>query len=205
MKSNGRGDMLPLVEEFYSLQGEGFHTGTAACFVRLGGCDTGCPWCDSAYARDLANSRPTSVGDIVQAAAGTGAATVVVTGGEPLMHDLGALTDALHGAGMRVHLETSGTHPLSGVFDWVCLSPKRMKHPTAEAFGRADELKVVAGCADDLRWAEECAAKVKAGCRLFLQPEWGRAAEAVAMIVDYVKRHPEWRMSLQTHKYIDIP
>lgn len=196
---------VPLVESFYSLQGEGCHTGTAAYFIRLCGCDTGCPWCDSEYARDPDNSLPTTIDEIVGRAVVAEAETIVITGGEPTMHDLQPLTEALHRHGMKIFLETAGTHTLRGEFDWICLSPKQIKHPTDEAFERADELKVVISDSDDLRWAEECAAKVRPECKLFLQPEWNGRAEAMPVIIEYIKRHPKWRLSLQTHKYIDIP
>lgn len=196
---------LPLVEDFYTLQGEGFHTGRAAWFIRLGGCDVGCRWCD---AKDTWNPRlhpPVGVGEIVRRAASHPARAVVVTGGEPLMYPLGPLCDALHGRGMEIFLETSGSYPFSGCFDWVCLSPKEQQPPLDEAWGRADELKVIIETADDLHWAEECAARVGGECLLFLQPEWSRREGVMPAIVEYVKDNPRWRVSLQAHKYMRIP
>lgn len=201
---NNTAEQLPVVEEFGSLQGEGFHTGEAVWFIRLGGCDTGCPWCDTAYAREVGSAQMMSVSDIVSHAVQSGIGRVVITGGEPSMHSLEALTEALHKEGVAILLETSGTHTLRGSFDWICLSPKKVKAPQADVFARADELKIVVAADDDLLWAEECAAKVRMECRLFLQPEWGARTKALPMIVEYIKRNPRWRLSLQTHKYINI-
>ncbi len=223
------GRFLPLVEDFYTLQGEGFHTGRAAYFIRLGGCDVGCRWCD---AKDTWNPKvhpPVAVDDIVRRASAWPAKAVVVTGGEPLIYPLGPLCRELHAAGVEIFLETSGSHPFSGEFDWVCLSPKKRLPPLDEAWGRADELKVIIETADDLRWAEECAAKVADGfsrrfkensaefiavgfnrrkaeeCMLFLQPEWSRRDAVMPAIVEYIKENPRWRISLQSHKYMRIP
>ena len=197
--------LLPLVEDFYTLQGEGFHTGSAAYFIRLGGCDVGCSWCD---AKETWNPRihpPVPAEEIVRRAAAHPARTVVVTGGEPLMYPLDELCDRLHAAGMEVHLETSGSHPFSGSFDWVCLSPKRRQPPLDEAWARADELKVIIETPEDIEWAEECAARVNAECMLFLQPEWSRRDAVIPVIVEYIKNNPRWRASLQSHKYMRIP
>lgn len=199
------GRMLPLVEDFYTLQGEGRHTGCAAYFIRLGGCDVGCSWCD---AKDTWNPRihpPVAVADIVARAAEHPAKAVVVTGGEPLMYPLGHLCSQLHAAGIGIFLETSGSHPFSGSFDWVCLSPKRRQPPLDEAWHMADELKVIIENEGDLRWAEECAAKVGDGCVLFMQPEWSRRDAVMPVVVEYIKENPRWRMSLQSHKYMKIP
>jgi organic radical activating enzyme len=196
---------LPVHEEFLSLQGEGRHSGMAAWFVRLAGCDVGCPWCDSAGAWDERGATFADVAEIAARAKASGAPAVVITGGEPLMHNLDNLTDTLHASGLSVHLETSGTHPPSGRFDWVCLSPKRHRPPLQAALDAADELKVVVASPDDLAWAAENAALVGAGCLLYLQPEWNSRATATPLIVDYVERNPHWRLSLQAHKYIDIP
>ena len=195
----------PLFETFVSLQGEGFHTGTAAVFIRLGGCDNGCPWCDTAAAQTTRDCRWLTAGEIVETAAGAGVPTAIITGGEPLLHDLGPLTRALHEAGMQTFLETSGTHALSGDFDWICLSPKRFAPPTEEVLAAADELKAVIAGPDDFGFAEECAARVSADCRLSLQPEWNGRREVLPMIVGYITKHPAWRLSLQTHKLIEIP
>lgn len=203
--SNAGASRLPVVEEFYSLQGEGANAGIAAWFIRLGGCDVCCPWCDTAYSWHADEGSFAEAEDIAARAAASGAATAVITGGEPAMHPLEQLTGRLHEHGLRILLETSGAHVPRGEFDWVCLSPKSHRPPVAEALAMADELKVVAGCEEDLRWAEECASKVPEGCLLFLQPEWGRRSEAVPMITEYVKAHPRWRVSLQLHKFLNIP
>lgn len=203
--NNGRQTQLPIVEEFYSLQGEGANAGMAAWFIRLGGCDVGCGWCDSKHAWSAAAGRMTEVGDIVAKVVAAGAKTAVITGGEPTMHDLQPLTEELHRQGIKILLETSGTHPLRGEFDWICLSPKRAKEPSDEAFARADELKVVIAEAADFAWAEECAARTRSGCLLFLQPEWSVRGEAMPLIAEYAKEHPEWRASLQIHKFMNIP
>lgn len=197
--------MLPLAEDFYTLQGEGFHTGRAAYFIRLGGCDVGCSWCD---AKETWNPRlypPVHAADIAARAARFPARAVVVTGGEPLMYPLGHLCRQLHSCGLEIFLETSGSHPFSGSFDWVCLSPKRKQPPLEGAWWRADELKVIVEGEDDLRWAEECAAKVSDECMLFLQPEWSRRDAVTPLIVEYIKDNPRWRISLQSHKYMRIP
>lgn len=208
MSSNtelAEGRLLPLVEDFYTLQGEGFQTGRAAYFIRLGGCDVGCRWCD---AKDTWNPRlhpPVEVGEIVRRAAGHPAKAVVITGGEPLMYPLAPLCDALHERNVEIFLETSGSHPFSGEFDWVCLSPKKQQPPLDEAFGKADELKVIVETEEDIAWAEECAGRVGEKCRLFLQPEWSRRDAVMPLLVEYIKLNPRWRMSLQSHKYMRIP
>jgi organic radical activating enzyme len=195
---------LPLVEAFYTIQGEGVHSGKAAYFIRLAGCDVGCVWCDTRESWPMDAHPVHSVEAIVAGAARHPGRIAVVTGGEPLMHPLDPLTRALRAAGLATHLETSGAHPLSGVWDWVCLSPKKFKAPVAEAYGRADELKVVVYNRHDLVWAEEQAARVGPGCRLLLQPEWSKADTMTPAIVDYVQAHPRWQVSLQTHKYLQI-
>lgn len=199
------GRSLPVAEDFYTVQGEGRHAGRAAYFVRLGGCDVGCEWCDAKYVWNPALFPPVGVGEVVGRVAACGAQTVVVTGGEPLIYPLEPLTRALAGQGVRIHLETSGSHPFSGRFDWVCLSPKRRRPPLDEAFARADELKVVVGCEEDFAWAEQNAARVGEGCLLYLQPEWSVAEKVMPAIVEYVKAHPRWNVSVQTHKYMQIP
>ncbi len=198
--------MLPLVEEFYTLQGEGFHTGRAAWFIRLGGCDVGCAWCDAKEAWNPRIHPPLAVEEIVRrATVDNPAGAVVVTGGEPLMYPLDGLCAGLHAAGIEIFLETSGSHPFSGEWDWVCLSPKRRQPPLDGAWERADELKVIIESGDDLEWAEECAARLRPGAKLFLQPEWSRRDEVMPLVVDYIKRNPRWRSSLQSHKYMRIP
>ncbi len=206
---------LPLVEEFYTLQGEGAHTGRAAWFIRLGGCDVGCSWCDAKETWNPRTHPPVAVEEIVRrATADNPSRAVVVTGGEPLIYPLDTLCNALHAAGIEIFLETSGSHPFSGTWDWVCLSPKRRQPPLDEAWARADELKVIIETPGDIAWAEECAAKIgaarNAGARapepkLFLQPEWSRREEVMPHIVAHIKQNPRWRSSLQSHKYMRIP
>lgn len=199
------GHLLPLAEDFYTVQGEGFHTGRAAYFVRLAGCDVRCDWCDAAYTWERGRHPLVAVETIAERIAATPARCVVVTGGEPLLHPLGPLTESLRARGLELLLETSGTHPLSGTFDWVCLSPKRRRSPLEELCRRADELKVVVASEEDFAWAEEQAARVRPECRLSLQPEWSAAQRVTERIVEYVKARPRWRISLQTHKYLNIP
>ncbi len=199
------GLQLPLVEEFYTIQGEGYHTGKAAYFIRLGGCDVGCRWCDAKESWNPNIHPPVAVDIIVAHAVECAAKSIVITGGEPLMYELTPLTERLRSEGLEIFLETSGSHPMSGVFDWVCLSPKMRKAPLESAYQYADELKVVIERVEDIDWAVECAAKVRKGCRLYLQPEWSRSEEIMPLLVDYVKGHPEWLISIQTHKYMRIP
>lgn len=196
---------LPVMEQFYTLQGEGHYQGRAAYFIRLGGCDVGCVWCDVKESWDAAAHPRMAVEDLLEAATAHPARLVVVTGGEPLMYDLSHLTQSLKNAGFRTHLETSGAHPLSGFWDWVCLSPKKFKFPRAEFYPHADELKIIIYNQHDFRWAEEHAAKVGQGCELLLQPEWSREKEMLPLIIDYVKENPRWKVSLQTHKYMGVP
>ena len=199
------GRMLPLVEDFYTIQGEGRHTGEAAYFIRVAGCDVGCPWCDAQYTWNTRRYAVTDLEEVLKRVRNSHSPMAVITGGEPTLYQLGYLTDRLHALGVKTNLETSGTHPLSGDFDWVCLSPKRRKAPLEENMQLADELKVVIEREDDFAWAEEHAAKVREDCLLYLQVEWGHSAEMMPRIVDYVKAHPRWRISIQTHKYMNIP
>jgi 7-carboxy-7-deazaguanine synthase len=199
-----KGTMLPLMEEFYTIQGEGFHTGTAAYFVRIGGCDVGCHWCDVKESWNAALHPPTPV-DAIVANASKFAETVVVTGGEPLTWDMTALTEKLKNNGRKVHIETSGAYPLTGTWDWICLSPKKNKLPTQTVYDKADELKVIIHNKHDFIFAEEQAEKVNQNAILFLQPEWSKKEEMTPQIVDYVMINPKWRISLQTHKYLNIP
>lgn len=198
------GTMLPLMEEFYTIQGEGYHTGTAAYFIRVGGCDVGCHWCDVKESWNAAIHPPTAVDAIVSNAA-KHADTIVVTGGEPLSWNMNPLTNALRNEGLRIHIETSGAYPLSGVWDWICLSPKKTKLPTETVYAHAHELKVIIHNKHDFIFAEEQAAKVNDHAILFLQPEWSKKEEMTPLIVDYVMANPKWRVSLQTHKYLNIP
>lgn len=199
-----KGKMLPLMEEFYTIQGEGYHTGTAAYFIRIGGCDVGCHWCDVKESWNAELHPPTAV-DVIVSNAIKYADTVVVTGGEPLMWDMGFLTNKLKSNNVRVHIETSGAYELSGVWDWICLSPKKNKLPDSTVYEVANELKVIIYNKHDFIFAEEQAAKVNDRAILFLQPEWSKKDEMTPLIVDYVMANPKWRVSLQTHKYLNIP
>ena len=196
---------LPLMEHFCTLQGEGRFTGHATYFLRLGGCDVGCVWCDVKESWD-ANKHPmVSVDAMVEWVVASGVQIAVITGGEPLMHDLTTLTAALREKGIRTHVETSGAHPLSGGWDWICLSPKKFKAPLPGLIASANELKVVLYNKTDFDWAEKYADLVSDNCLLYLQPEWSRSAQINPEIISYIKHHPQWILSLQTHKYIDIP
>ena len=197
--------VLPVMESFYTIQGEGYHQGRAAYFIRLGGCDVGCVWCDVKESWSADRHPLIPVDEIVQQAALHPGRLAVVTGGEPLMHDCKSLTDTLHHLDFNTHIETSGSHPLSGSWDWICLSPKKFKSPLREVIEKANELKVIIFNASDFKWAEKYAARVPAGCKLYLQPEWSKRSLVVPAIIDYIKQHPQWEFSLQLHKYIDVP
>jgi len=204
------GQRLPVMESFYTIQGEGFYQGHAAYFIRLGGCDVGCVWCDVKDSWDADRHPVFSIEEIVAKAleeVGGNAKNIiaVVTGGEPLMHPLDALTDALHAAGFQTNIETSGAHPLSGHWDWICLSPKKFKAPLPEVVRAANELKVVVYHKSDFEWAEQYAAQVNTNCRLYLQPEWSKRLQMTPLMIDYVKQNPQWEVCLQIHKYMDIP
>lgn len=196
---------LPLMEAFYTLQGEGSHQGRAAYFIRLGGCDVGCVWCDVKESWSADAHPKVAVEEIVKQAAQFPGRLAVVTGGEPLMYPLDYLTERLHAAGFETNIETSGAHPLSGQWDWICFSPKKFKAPHPDIYGRANELKVVIFNKSDFAWAEEHAALVSPDCRLYLQPEWDRSERMLPEIVEYIKEHPKWRISLQVHKFMQIP
>ncbi len=198
------GLMLPLMEAFYTIQGEGFHTGTAAYFVRIGGCDVGCHWCDVKESWNADLHPPTSIDEIVKQAI-TYAKTIVVTGGEPLMWDMNPLTAELKNQDCKTHIETSGAYKLTGFWDWICLSPKKNKLPLQEVYDQAHELKVIVFNKHDFVFAEDQAQKVNPNAILFLQPEWSKKEEMTPLIVDYVMKNPKWRVSLQTHKYLNIP
>ena len=196
---------LPVMEHFYTLQGEGFHQGKAAYFIRLGGCDVGCVWCD---VKDswIAEKHPKyEVRSLKSEIIKTPAQIVVITGGEPLMHDLDELTNELRSAGFKTHIETSGVYPLSGLWDWICLSPKKFKAPLAEIIPLANELKIIVFNKSDLDWAEKYAALIPSTCKLYLQPEWEKAPEMTPLIIEYIKANPKWELSLQIHKYINVP
>jgi organic radical activating enzyme len=200
-----RGEVLPVMEEFYSIQGEGFHSGTAAWFIRIGGCDVGCRWCDVKESWNPKHFPPVDTRSVVRRAVESGASTVVVTGGEPLSYNLDLLCDGLKANGIATHIESSGSDRVSGQWDWICLSPKKTKAPVEEIYSMADELKIIVAGESDLKWTEENRAKVGKDCRLFLQPEWSRREDAVKIIVDYVLKNPQWKVSLQIHKYMHIP
>ncbi len=199
-----KGVMLPLMEEFYTIQGEGFHKGTAAYFIRVGGCDVGCHWCDVKESWNADTHPPTPISHIVENAA-IHSNTIVVTGGEPLTWDMGPLTHALTSRNLQTHIETSGAYPLTGTWDWICLSPKKNKLPQGMIYDKAHELKMIVYNRHDLVFAEEQAALVNKDCILFLQPEWSVRDKVIPLIVDYVMQNPKWKVSLQTHKYLNIP
>jgi len=198
------GKMLPLMEQFYTIQGEGFHTGKAAYFIRIGGCDVGCHWCDVKESWNASLHPPTSTDSIIENAKKY-ANTVVVTGGEPLMWSLDYITSKLQSLRIKTHIETSGAYPLSGSWDWICLSPKKTKLPLDGIYKEAHELKVIISNNHDFKFAEEQAAKVKNTCELYLQPEWSKREKMMPLIVDFVMKYPKWKISLQTHKYLNIP
>lgn len=196
---------LPVMEHFYTIQGEGFHQGRAAYFIRLGGCDVGCVWCDVKDSWDAAKHPLYTIDELVLNVQQTATKLVVITGGEPLMHNLDKLTQALQRAGFETNIETSGAHPLSGSWNWICLSPKKFKAPLPGILPAANELKVVIFNKSDFLWAEQYAALVSPGCKLYLQPEWDKAATVTPLIIEYIKQHPKWELSLQVHKYINVP
>jgi 7-carboxy-7-deazaguanine synthase len=193
------------MEHFYTIQGEGFYQGKAAYFVRLGGCDVGCVWCDVKESWDEEKHPLKSIEEIVQPIIEAKANLAVITGGEPLLHNLHILTKALRDNNIQTNIETSGSSPLSGSWDWICVSPKKFKAPLDEVVAKADELKVVIFHKSDFDWAEQYAAKCKPGCKLFLQPEWDKSSQMLPLIIEYVKVHPQWEISLQVHKYMNIP
>lgn len=205
MNAGGQEQLLPVMEHFYTIQGEGYYQGRAAYFLRLGGCDVGCPWCDVKESWLAEAHKKMSVAEIAETIAQSGAKVCVITGGEPFMHDLTALTTAIREKNIRTHVETSGAYPLSGYWDWICISPKRFKLPLAECLNAAHELKSVIFHRNDIRFAEENAAMVRKDCKLFLQPEWSREDEVLPMIIEYVKENQQWEVSLQIHKYMNIP
>jgi len=199
------GKMLPVMEEFYTLQGEGYNMGSAAYFIRIGGCDVGCSWCDTKQSWDASLFPPVPVDDVIERAAQSQGKTVVVTGGEPSRYPLEYLTNRLHAKGIKTMVETSGVEEMSGDWDWICLSPKKYSPPHPSLYSRANELKVIVQTAGDLQWAEKNAALVNNDCVLFLQPEWSKAEENMEMMTNYVMENPRWRISLQAHKYMKIP
>lgn len=199
------GIILPLMEEFYSIQGEGYYTGNSAYFLRIGGCDVGCYWCDVKESWDSKTHPPTKVSDMILNILNFPTETVVVTGGEPLMWNMNFLTKSLKEKGLRTHLETSGSHELSGEWDWICLSPKKFQKPLNTINPIADELKIIVQNKSDFKWAEQQRDGVSEKCKLYLQPEWSNKEKMIPLIIDYVMQNPEWQISLQTHKYLHIP
>lgn len=197
--------MLPVMEAFYTIQGEGFHQGRAAYFIRLGGCDVGCVWCDVKESWDAGAHPKLAVEQIVEEAAKHPARLAVITGGEPLLHNLTELTHQLHEAGFEINIETSGSSALSGELDWICLSPKKFKAPLPGILSVANELKVVIFNKHDFDWAEKYASQVSPTCKLYLQPEWEKSAVIMPLIIEYIKENPKWELSVQIHKYINVP
>ncbi len=198
------GIALPVMEAFYTIQGEGYHKGSAAYFIRIGGCDVGCHWCDVKQSWDAQKHPVILIDDIVSQAIKY-SNTIVITGGEPLMWNMIPLTKALKEKKIQIHIETSGAYKITGQWDWFCLSPKKNKLPTQAAFSYADELKVIIYNNDDLRFAEKQAEKVNRNCILYLQPEWSKRDKIMPLIVNYILQNPKWKVSLQTHKYLNIP
>jgi organic radical activating enzyme len=196
---------FPVMESFYTIQGEGYHQGKAAYFIRLGGCDVGCVWCDVKESWEASKHPLQTIDEIVAGASAWPGRLAVITGGEPLMHNLDELTNALHAAGFQTNIETSGAWPVSGSWDWICLSPKKFKAPLPEILPLANELKVVVYNKSDFDWAEKYAALVSPSCKLYLQPEWSKSATITPVIIDYIKDNPRWEFSLQLHKYIQVP
>lgn len=200
-----KGEMLPLMEAFYTIQGEGYHTGKAAYFIRLGGCDVGCRWCDTKESWNRKLHPPTLTDLIVKNASKNIAKSVVVTGGEPLLYNLNYLCEKLKANGIKRFLESSGAHPFSGEWEWICVSPKKNSPPIESVYSKANELKVVIEKEDDLDWAEKNAKLVNSSCLLFLQPEWSQAEKIMSLLVNYIKENPRWQISIQSHKYMKIP
>jgi 7-carboxy-7-deazaguanine synthase len=200
------GTHLPLIEKFYTLQGEGYHTGKAAFFIRIGGCDIGCQWCDTKYSWTYGIDSLVESEKLAREIIENGYSDVVVTGGEPTLYNLDIFTSILKNNGVKTYLETSGTNPLTGKWDWICLSPKTNQPPLPEFFASAQELKVIIyNLQEDLQWAEENAKKVLDGTYLYLQPEWSRRKENTPQIIEYIKKNPKWKLSVQLHKYLGIP
>ncbi len=200
-----KGLALPLMEDFYTIQGEGYHTGKPAYFARIGGCDVGCSWCDVKESWNAGLWPLTPTDEIVGRIAGCVCKSVVITGGEPLMYNMDYLCASLKKQGFMIFLETSGSHPLSGTWDWICLSPKKFSPPLGEIYNKADEYKVIIQSPGDFDWAEKNVHRLREDCRLYLQPEWSRADDIMGPIVEYVKSNPRWNISLQSHKYMRIP
>ena len=197
--------LYPVMEHFYTIQGEGFYTGNAAYFIRLGGCDVGCVWCDVKESWDASIHPQVSIETMVDWVKQSGSPFCVITGGEPAMYDLTDLVNALHNEGIRVNIETSGAYEIKGDYDWICLSPKKFKFPILSSLSKANEFKAVVFHSSDIQWAESYRKDLNENCLLYLQPEWSKCEQNLPLIIDYVKAHPEWQISLQTHKYMNIP
>lgn len=195
----------PVMELFYSLQGEGYHQGKAAFFIRLAGCDVGCVWCDVKDSWDASKHPVLTVEEIVASAAAHPSRIAIVTGGEPLLHQLDPLTTALKAAGFQTHIETSGSSPMSGSWDWVCLSPKKFKAALPEAIKAANELKVVVFNNSDFTFANSFLKDVAVDCKKYLQPEWDKSDAMTPLVIEYIKANPSWELSAQLHKYIQVP
>ena len=200
-----KGELLPLMEAFYSIQGEGVHTGSAAYFLRIGGCDVGCHWCDVKESWDFESHPLTLIDDIIVDIKNSPTETIVITGGEPLMWNLNKLTKRLHQSNYNIHLETSGAYPLTGTFDWVCLSPKKQQNALKEVRSITNEFKVIVYNKHDLKWAKEQAIGLPIDCDLYLQPEWTKRDEIMPLIIDFIKQNKQWKISLQSHKYMNVP
>ncbi len=200
-----KGELLPLMEAFYSIQGEGVHTGSAAYFLRIGGCDVGCHWCDVKESWDFESHPLTLIDDIIVDIKNSPTETIVITGGEPLMWNLNKLTKSLHQSNYNIHLETSGAYPLTGTFDWVCLSPKKQQNALKEVRSITNEFKVIVYNKHDLKWAKEQAIGLPIDCDLYLQPEWTKRDEIMPLIIDFIKQNKQWKISLQSHKYMNVP
>lgn len=200
-----KGEVLPVMEEFHTIQGEGFHSGKAAWFVRVGGCDVGCHWCDVKESWNPKHFPPKPTSEVVSNAIACNAKTVVVTGGEPLTYNLDELCKELTVNDIKIHLETSGSNRISGRWDWICLSPKKNKPPVEQIYRLANELKVIISDPSDLDWAIENASRVRPDCVLYLQPEWSKRDKAMPIIVDFILKNPRWMVSIQSHKYLRIP
>ncbi len=203
--SNSIPQQYPVMEMFYSLQGEGYHQGKAAYFIRLAGCDVGCVWCDVKDSWDASKHPVLSIEEIVKSALAHPGRLAIITGGEPLLHNLDPLTAALKAAGFQTNIETSGSSPMSGTWDWICLSPKKFKAPLPENLPLASELKVVIFNNSDFDWAEKHAALSNSSCKLYLQPEWDKSAQITPQVIEYIKANPQWELSAQLHKYIQVP
>ncbi len=205
MSTEAQDIRYPVMEHFYTIQGEGYYTGTAAYFIRLGGCDVGCAWCDVKDSWDAAKHPLYTVSELVDFVKSQNAHLCVITGGEPAMYDLAPLVNALKADGIQANIETSGAYPIQGELDWICLSPKKFKFPIKESLQKADEFKAVVFHPSDIAWAESFLPDLKAGCRLYLQPEWSKSEKVLPLIIEHVKKNPKWQISLQTHKFLNIP